>query len=160
MEIRMKTLNRFSFLMLMLFFSVAGIAQSGTTMEEFNYVTKGLKIQLDSGLDMKKGYEIVPLDTLIMKVPGSSYQEYRGWELSWLMRVIDDKREIAAYLIRYGVVYEGKTPKFESQYYCIARPNSSEEVINTSRYHLSSKVTGTDRLHGIVFLLGSGLDWE
>ncbi len=156
----MKTLNRFSFLMLMLFFSVAGIAQSGTTMEEFNYVTKGLKIQLDSGLDMKKGYEIVPLDTLIMKIPHSSYQEYSGWELSQLMRVNDDNREIAAYIIRYGIVYEGKTPRFESEYYCIARPNSSEEVINTSRYHLSSKVTGSDRLHAIVFLLGSAVVWD
>lgn len=27
-----------------------------TTEEEFNYITKGYKIQLESGLDMKKGY--------------------------------------------------------------------------------------------------------
>lgn len=27
-----------------------------TTTEEYNYLTKGLKIQVDSGLDMKKGY--------------------------------------------------------------------------------------------------------
>lgn len=29
---------------------------SPTTMTEYNYVTKGYKIQLESGLDMKKGY--------------------------------------------------------------------------------------------------------
>ena len=28
-----------------------------TTMEEYNYLTKGLKTQLEQGLDMKKGYE-------------------------------------------------------------------------------------------------------
>lgn len=27
-----------------------------TTMEEYNYMTKGYKIQVESGLDMKKGY--------------------------------------------------------------------------------------------------------
>ncbi len=27
-----------------------------TTLEEFNYLTKGYKIQIESGLDMKKGY--------------------------------------------------------------------------------------------------------
>lgn len=30
----------------------------GTTQEEYNYVTKGYKIQQESGLDMKKGYSI------------------------------------------------------------------------------------------------------
>ena len=29
-----------------------------TTMEEYNYMTKGYKIQVESGLDMKKGYFI------------------------------------------------------------------------------------------------------
>ena len=29
-----------------------------TTQEEYNYVTKGLKIQKESGLDMKKGYSL------------------------------------------------------------------------------------------------------
>jgi hypothetical protein len=29
-----------------------------TTIEEYNYVTKGYAIQLEAGLDMKKGYEL------------------------------------------------------------------------------------------------------
>lgn len=29
-----------------------------TTMEEYNYLSKGYKIQMESGLDMKKGYTI------------------------------------------------------------------------------------------------------
>lgn len=31
---------------------------NGTTLEEYNYMTKGYKIQISSGLDMKKGYVI------------------------------------------------------------------------------------------------------
>jgi hypothetical protein len=34
-------------------------SQPGTTMEEYNYVTKGYQAQLEMGLDMKKGYELV-----------------------------------------------------------------------------------------------------
>lgn len=46
-----------AFLMLTLFFSVNNsIGQ--TTQEEYNYVTKGYKVQLESGLDMKKGYTL------------------------------------------------------------------------------------------------------
>ena len=32
------------------------IRAAATTMEEYNYMTKGYKIQTESGLDMKKGY--------------------------------------------------------------------------------------------------------
>lgn len=32
-----------------------------TTLEEYNYITKGYKIQLESGLDMKKGYSLTDL---------------------------------------------------------------------------------------------------
>ena len=34
-----------------------------TTETEVNYLTKGLKIQLESGLDMKKGYTIKDVDS-------------------------------------------------------------------------------------------------
>jgi hypothetical protein len=30
-----------------------------TTQEEYNYITKGYKVQMESGLDMKKGYSFI-----------------------------------------------------------------------------------------------------
>ena len=36
---------------------------SQTTQEEYNYITKGYKIQLESGLDMKKGYSLTELES-------------------------------------------------------------------------------------------------
>ncbi len=40
-------------------FIVFVISASGqTTLEEYNYITKGYKVQIESGLDMKKGYTI------------------------------------------------------------------------------------------------------
>lgn len=41
-----------------------------TTEEEFNYMSKGYKIQVESGLDMKKGYSLQLLDS--MTVPHSA----------------------------------------------------------------------------------------
>lgn len=41
------------------FFSVTLFGQ--TTEEEYNYLTKGYKVQIESGLDMKKGYEFKDL---------------------------------------------------------------------------------------------------
>ena len=35
----------------------------GTTGDEYNYITKGYKVQIESGLDMKKGYEFRDIDT-------------------------------------------------------------------------------------------------
>lgn len=36
--------------------TLAFASHSQTTQEEYNYITKGYKMQLDGGLDMKKGY--------------------------------------------------------------------------------------------------------
>ncbi len=42
----------------MLLFNLSVFAQSGTTVDEYNYLTKGLKLQSESGLDTKKGYRL------------------------------------------------------------------------------------------------------
>jgi hypothetical protein len=34
---------------------------NATTVEEYNYMSKGYKMQIDGGLDMKKGYSFIPL---------------------------------------------------------------------------------------------------
>lgn len=41
-------------ILFVIFFTLPAFSQ--TTEEEYNYVTKGYKIQIESGLDMKKGY--------------------------------------------------------------------------------------------------------
>lgn len=38
------------------FGQLANIELSPTTEEEYNYLTKGYRVQLESGLDMKKNY--------------------------------------------------------------------------------------------------------
>lgn len=44
---------------LLFLFSISVFSQKrSTTIEEYNYITKGYKIQLESGLDMKSGYTL------------------------------------------------------------------------------------------------------
>ena len=58
-------MKNFLILSLALFISV-NVKSQATTMEEFNYLTKGYKIQLESGLDMKKGYELKDINVVKM----------------------------------------------------------------------------------------------
>ena len=51
----------------MLFFGNYLSFSQGTTEEEFNFITKGYKIQIESGLDMKKGY---------------TFEDYGDWGLT------------------------------------------------------------------------------
>lgn len=51
-------------LSLLLLASISSYCQdkpNGTTLEEYNYMTKGYQIQISSGLDVKKGYRIEDL---------------------------------------------------------------------------------------------------
>ncbi|WP_421799825.1 hypothetical protein [Haliscomenobacter sp.] len=52
-------LNAMKFFLSLILIAFCSISfAQGTTQEEYNYVTKGYKIQQESGLDMKKGYSI------------------------------------------------------------------------------------------------------
>ena len=57
----MKIMKKNRFCLLIVFislFSLRSISQNimPTTIEEYNYITKGYKTMIESGLDMKKGY--------------------------------------------------------------------------------------------------------
>ena len=51
------------FILTLLFITGSFSSCSQTTQEEYNYLAKGYKIQLESGLDMKKGYKLKAYDT-------------------------------------------------------------------------------------------------
>jgi hypothetical protein len=77
--------NKSSLLAVSLLFTIfTSTVFSQTSLEEYNYVTKGYKVQIESGLDMKKGYEIQNVDK-------SSTSE-RNAELKVLHRVKESKK--------------------------------------------------------------------
>ena len=88
----MKTLT--TTLLLLLAFSSFGQGTTDgptpTTEEEYNYLTKGYKVQIESGLDMKKGY-------VLQDFGGEIKQGYYTFHVKGLMR--EAKNELAALLI-------------------------------------------------------------
>lgn len=84
-----------------------------TTQEEYNYVTKGYKIQLESGLDTKKGYVIK--DIAFDKI-NPSY----SFEFKFLIR--ESTQEIACIMVIAKSITWGNT-----YYLCI--PNYIDSIL-------------------------------
>jgi hypothetical protein len=131
-----------------LFFIIISLNSfSQTTMEEYNYVTKGYQIQIESGLDMKKGYEIEFIDSMS--------NGDRFTELKSLIRTKDNSRKIAAYMIVYS---KNGSPK---EYICIPNFKSSEEILKKYWTQLNTSSFGSisSRLQMITYLLSKQLKW-
>lgn len=95
------------------FFATKLIAQ--TTEEEYNYLTKGYKIQVESGLDMKMGYKMVLLSTSSNNSPNIN----RNVEFYSLIKTATNKQSAVL------MIYKEKNEKF---YYCIPTINSTIEM--------------------------------
>ena len=95
-----------------------------TTMEEFNYITKGYKVQIESGLDMKAGYEFQDVKILEYKAYGS-LQKYLNSGYCNVKRLFrTNTNETAAYLFYLKSMDESE----DDLYICIPSPTSEEEV--------------------------------
>jgi hypothetical protein len=100
----------------------------------------------------------MPLDTTSLNNYGSR-TEGKIWDLQALLRTSGPEKEIAAYIIRFGYVSGTNVGKLSEGYFCIVRPNSSEEVLRLYRNSLIN-VTSADKLHAIIFLLNSVVVWD
>lgn len=115
----MKTLMKLTTLLLLLgvtahaqvMDSVAGQKMTITTVEEYNYLTKGYKVQIESGLDMKKGYSFG--ESVKATVDGKTIFQFRP-----LIR--ESTKEVCAVLLTLTVYNMwGET----ITYFCIPRNN-------------------------------------
>jgi len=64
-----------------------------TTVEEYNYLTKGYKVQIESGLDVKKGYRFGETISLV--------KDTYSFDFKPLIR--ENTNEVAAILLTYQV---------------------------------------------------------
>lgn len=137
----MKNLLLFGFLI------AVKISSGQTTEEEYNFITKGYKIQVESGLDMKKGYELVDLG---VKTAG-----IRSVEAKALYRVKDAKKELSAYML----IYKNTDSKLV-EYICVPHPKS-EEVIALKYWsvlYADDNSNSSNRLQLICFVV-TYLNW-
>ena len=100
-----------------------------TTTEEYNYVVKGYQIQLESGLDMKKGYEFIQMATYdgtrhSFATILTGNKDERTATLKKLVKSTGTEKKTVAYMVVYN-----KSESSKKEYICIPHPNSDEEIL-------------------------------
>lgn len=107
---------------------LTGVAGS-TTLEEYNYLTKGYKVQIDTGLDMKKGYSFKDLSESSL-----TYQDgvIRSVEFKSLIR---EKSKTSCAIL--GIYENSDLPEL-SNYFCIPSINADKKIWDTALQALSS----------------------
>lgn len=118
-----------------------------TSLEEYNYITKGYKVQIESGLDMKKGYEFVDIDKY--------GNEVRTAELKALYRIKDNNRIIACYLLEY------QSKGYPKEYICIPNPNSEPDILKKywDQLYDGSFTNVSNRLQFVTYLISRQMKW-
>jgi len=119
------------FIMVFLFFNAFG----QTTEEEYNYLTKGYKIQKESGLDMKKGYN---LQLFKFYKPNGIPS---GWEFSGLFH--DGEKVPCAILAVFKKINFDNELEYE-KYFCIPSPSSDEMMMVRTQQEIYSHSLNED----------------
>jgi len=115
-----------------------------TTQEEYNYVIKGYKTQVETGLDMKKGYSLKELYSVTL-----TYGDVRKVTINGLYRDSDPSKPCALMIIyKKG----DKSP----EYICAPTSNSDKELDDAYKKALLGDTSYTDndwRLQIIAYAL-------
>ncbi|MDO9137091.1 MAG: hypothetical protein Q7U21_04665 [Lutibacter sp.] len=106
-----------------------------TTQEEYNYITKGFKVQLESGLDMKKGYSFVHMDHSAV----TSEKEKRSTDFKALMKVGQTKPSAIMMIYKRTDIANGAII-----YVCIPSPDASKEIWQQTMDFISAKFKNND----------------
>jgi hypothetical protein len=112
----MKSCKRLLFLLVVGLMALA--AKSQTTEEEYNYLTKGYQIQLESGLDMKKGYTMKDLTEYVVNFQSGNYKKVT---FKYLYK--DEAKKNVAVLAIFSF-YKKEENKTLSKYICIPLSNT------------------------------------
>lgn len=90
----------FTLILSFIFLSISAQNIKPTTLEEYNYMSKGYKIQLASGLDMKKGYEIGLPVKIVDKVKNTCFIEFIP-----LNKLLDANKYLVGYICTVHIDY-------------------------------------------------------
>lgn len=126
------------------------VTKGQTSLEEYTYLTKGYKVQIESGLDMKKGYELSD-----SKIYTSGP---RSLSLSKLLNTNSGSKKQVAYLLIY------QHEKAKKEFICIPHPKSNKEVLDLYWEQLQKDPSIVDdnstRKLLIAYFLSQNLNWD
>lgn len=121
--------NKLLFTLVATLFTITVVAQ--TTEEEYNYVTKGYKVQMESGLDMKKGYSLKDLGNWSLNFGSDGTREavFKG-----LYR--DNSTKSCAIMLIYKRPSTGYT-----EYYCIPTIDAPQNLWDKTLEQINTHFT-------------------
>jgi hypothetical protein len=108
-------------------------SRAQTTLEEYNYVTKGYKVQVESGLDMKKGYKFDDIHSIHIR-----YSDGIERETEFKALFKEGQKLPSAILCIYMHSNDGV-----KDYFCIPQFNSTKEIWDSTYARISS-LSGDD----------------
>jgi hypothetical protein len=116
--------NRIIFLVFFVLLSYSfSFAQRATTEEEYNYMTKGYKTQVEQGLDMKKNYEVVDAKSFHSKVG--------NYEFDFIYLLRSDDKSFAGWIVKaVSTIWDN------TYWYCI--PVKNKDLFNKSYSEIST----------------------
>lgn len=124
---------------------VSVVCFSQTTQEEYNYITKGYKVQIESGLDMKKGYSFKDLQG--GKTTKGS--EKRSCSLKALYRDGSDKACAIMIIYKRTDISDGV-----QYYFCVPSMNADEEMWDLAFRDMTSKIGSTSPMMDKTIIWG------
>ena len=108
----------FSIMILICELSCSNLFGQTTTKEEYDYVTKGYKMQIEGGLDMKQGYALKDLGNWSLDFTDGA----RGFHFIGLYRTNDTK---PCAIIAIYEKKDNQATRF-AEYYCIPTPDATD----------------------------------
>ena len=103
-------------------------SKAQTTLEEYNYVTKGYRVQIESGLDMKKGYTFVDINAIRLSYTTGGFRET---EFKALFK--EGARKPSAILCVFT-----RSDNGSKEYICIPQPDSPRELWDSTYARIST----------------------
>lgn len=107
-------------LLLALFIMGSGYAYSQTSVDEYNYLTKGYSQSIANGLGIKQGYSLTDKGSYTLDEGGYTLQV----SVLYLMRTADN-----SYAAALVMVHDSK--KNNTAYFCVPAKNSDQGLWNT-----------------------------
>jgi len=128
------TKTLFTTLIITILFSITS-SFGQTTQEEYNYITKGYKVQLESGLDMKKGYSFADLGNSAV----TSGTEKRTTEFKALLKEGQSKPVAIMMIYRRTDISNGAV-----MYVCIPSQDAPKEIWSQTMDFISANFKNND----------------
>jgi hypothetical protein len=108
----------------------------GTTQEEYNYITKGYRIQIESGLDMKKGYTMKDIQT----------ERHNDYYLEMKALYRDGSTAPCAIMVITQYQSDINGWGVHTYYYCIPHWASSQKIWDDYDYSMNTLAEARDVL--------------